>query len=155
MTFSHNVLKAALLSGVALGVAALPTGGALAESCLLDTNNNGVADATVDTDGGAEGGTIDTRLACGVGATSGGAGTSIGGSSSAGGDYSTAVGYFARANGTYATAIGSSANASNVDAIAIGTEAQASGEGATSLGSGSQATGVFSLALGRTTRASA
>ena len=39
-----------------------------ADDCLLDTTDNGLADDTLDTDGGAESFGVDARLACGVGA---------------------------------------------------------------------------------------
>src|SRR5262245_56090756 len=71
---------------------------AQAEDCLLDTNDNGTATATTDTDGGAESGVSPTpeRLACGPGAT-------------ATGSFSTAVGADTVATATDSTAVGNGA----------------------------------------------
>ena len=71
-------------AALALAVAMLAAAPAQAEDCLLDTNNDGVATAGTDTDGGADSQAADTRLACGIGATATGInGTALGTSSSA------------------------------------------------------------------------
>src|SRR6185436_20935962 len=80
MLGSGAAVLALVLGAPTLGVliAAQP---AQADDCLLDTNDNGTATATTDTDGGAASSGIDTRLACGVGATaSGSSSTAVGGS---------------------------------------------------------------------------
>ena len=72
----HTASKIALFSGAALcaaGIAMAPASQARADDCLLDTNNDGVADAG-DTDGGAISVGTDT-LACGVAAVAGAAGS--------------------------------------------------------------------------------
>jgi hypothetical protein len=150
MRQSSQFLKVALFSGAALcavGFALVPTGQARADDCLLDSNDNGVADSGTDTDGGATSGGDDTRLACGAFTIATGIGaTAVGGSASVSNAYGTAVGYgasasgggtatgqaaqaiggYATANGAgsyanyYAAAFGASANATGANAIAIG-----------------------------------
>jgi len=83
-----------------------------ADDCLLDTTDNGLADDTLDTDGGAETFGVDARLACGVAST-------------ATGSFSTAVGGSATATGTDSTALGSSADATGSNSTAIGRNSSA------------------------------
>lgn len=65
-TRTNTALAAMLLAGAAL--AAWPMQDARADDCLLDTNNDGDADANVDTDLGADSAGADARVACGSGA---------------------------------------------------------------------------------------
>jgi len=130
-------------SALALGAALVLAGTAdpaLATECLLDTNNDGVADAA-DTDGGATGTGTDS-LACGPAANA--AGTSSvasGDSANAGSDYSVAIG--GDYNGT-----GTGANASNEGAIAIGADANTPGYYGVAVGSLADATNIYASAFG-------
>ena len=121
----------ALIAGASLTMAPQ----AYADDCLLDTNNDGDVDLT-DTDGSANSSGLDTRLACGVGA-------------SAAGLDSTAVGAEASAGGINSTALGRSANAAGEDSTALGVDASAAGLDSTALGAGASAAGFDSTALGR------
>ena len=77
---------------------------AQAAECILDTNNNGVADAG-DTDGGAVS-SNGTQLACGPNAL-------------VQGNNSTAVGANAQSNASGSTAVGSTATASGSASSAL------------------------------------
>ena len=140
---------------------------ARADTCLLDTNADGVATPAADTDGGAAN-DDDSNLACGVDAqATGGAATAvgfrseataagaiaIGAASNASSLVSTAIGVLADASGENAIAIGQIADASAVSAIAIGFASDATAPGATAVGLNANALGANSLALGRNARA--
>src|SRR5215207_9323148 len=101
------------LASTAAGALLMPNE-ARADDCLLDSNNDGVATATTDTDGGANSSGNDTRLACGIGAV-------------ASGTDAMAIGWTANASGTFATAIGWAATSSGSNAVALGDSATASG----------------------------
>ena len=55
-------------AGAALGWGALGAEPVQADECLLDRDNDGVVDAGMDNDGGADSSGSDARVACGVGA---------------------------------------------------------------------------------------
>ena len=113
--------RARLAAGAAVMLAAMNAAPALARDCLLDTNNDGVATASTDTDGGAESANQPDRLACGpyTNAAASGA-VSVGVSSSASGAYSMAAGYLAAAYQRDAIALGNQAEGSSQQAVAIG-----------------------------------
>jgi len=123
MSQSRKLSHGALLGAAAFGALALASTlgsqPARADECLLDTNNNGVADPA-DSDGGAQSAGDDARLACGFGASAGTNGTAVGPS--------------AHATGTNSTALGSTSTASGFDSTALGRFAGATGAGATSVG---------------------
>ena len=128
-----------------------------ADDCLLDTNNDGDADATTDTDGGANSGGIDGQLACGVNAFATGIGsTAIGNTATASAFNSTAVGQGSDATSSDTTALGVDANATSASAIAIGSHSNATNVGAIAIGAdgndvlnnGALATGLGSTAIG-------
>jgi hypothetical protein len=120
---------------IALGTSILAigltlAGPAAADECLLDTNNNGVADAA-DTDGGAysdRSGT-DEAVACGKRAN-------------AGAPRAVAIGSGTRAMREGAVAIGSNSNSDALSGVAIGDGSNASGY------SGSVAVGNFASSFG-------
>ena len=106
---SGMVAASALAMGLALGVATP----AMAETCLLDTNDDGNADENVDTTGGADDGSIleTTKLACGPGASATAAfATGVGPTANASGSGSTALGFGSIASQTGATALGRSSS---------------------------------------------
>src|SRR5689334_11057094 len=77
----------------AAGGALLAPQEARADDCILDTNNDGGTGFTPDTDGGADSGGDDLRLACGTSATATGSNsTAVGASSAATGASAIAVG---------------------------------------------------------------
>lgn len=97
-----------------------------AEDCLLDSNDNGVADIG-DTDGGAVSGGDDTRLACGVGASvslSGAGGTALGGQAAAAGIGATALGFQTRTDGDGAVAVGRFARVTQLNGTAVGSQSR-------------------------------
>jgi trimeric autotransporter adhesin len=116
---------------------ALSAAPAQAAECLLDTNNNGVADAG-DTDGGAIS-SNDSQLACGPNARVSGAG-------------STAVGSNASATNTGSTAVGQNATADN-RSIAVGRSSTATGGNSMALGNSSTASNTHSVAVGESAAA--
>src|SRR6185369_14758441 len=92
-TLGSGAAVLALVLGVPTSTIFVAPQPAHADDCLLDTNNDGDADATIDTDGGADSAGVDARLACGVNATASGAGSAaIGGGATASGTSATAVG---------------------------------------------------------------
>src|SRR5690349_12566792 len=95
---SSAAVIALALGAPTMGIVIAPQQ-AHADECILDSNNNGVADAA-DTDGGASSAGVDDRLACGVGATASTTGA-------------TAVGHNSTAGGTDAISIGNESDASN------------------------------------------
>ena len=106
-----------------------------ADDCLLDSNNNGVADAGIDTDQSANSNDLDDNFACGK-------------NSQATGARSTAVGSTSISIAAGTTAVGASANASGIYATAFGFQATATKPGATSLGGFSSVTSNHGLAAG-------
>ena len=130
--------RVAFIVGLALASTVgglLQPGEARADDCLLDSNNDGVATATTDTDGGANSAGDDQRLACGVGA-------------SATGTYSMAIGQFATASAGDSTAIGWGTDATGTNAVALGDLAQATAGAATALGGDSSASATGATAVG-------
>jgi len=122
---------------------------AYADDCLLDTNNDGDVDLT-DTDGGANSGGNDFRLACGNNAVAtGNSATAVGATAEATQQDSTGIGRFARGHGVRAVALGSTALASQNDATALGTSTIASGINSTAVGSNAVAafTGATSVGV--------
>ena len=110
--------RARLAAGAAVMLAAMNAAPALARDCLLDTNNDGVATASTDTDGGAESANQPDRLACGPYANAAASGAvSVGVSSSASGAYSMAAGYLAAAYQRDAIALGNQAEGSSQQAV--------------------------------------
>ena len=93
---------------------------AKADDCLLDANNNGVADL-FDDDRAADSAGDDGRLACGTFATAVGEG-------------STAVGYDSTSLGRNATALGFQASANQAGSTAIGANAASTAENQVALG---------------------
>ena len=140
MTYrSRSNRRIAFIAAIALastaGSALLLPNQARADDCLLDTNNDGDADATTDTDGGANSSGEDSRLACGVSATASGQyGTAIGNYATASATDSTALGWASQATGINSTALGELANASGPHSTAVGAESIASNTGATAFG---------------------
>ena len=152
----------------------LPATPVKADECLLDINENGVADEA-DTTGGADSEGVDERLACGVGANAVGPGsTAIGFEANASGANggNVALGNRADASGTSGlnTALGTSSQVTgNVEGgvavgfdsrvldanygIAIGYNAVTSGANGVAIGRGGLASGDGSLALGGDTSA--
>ena len=63
MPIHTTTRRIALLAAV--GIAALMATPARADDCLLDRNNNGIADAATDNDNSADSGDADSALACG------------------------------------------------------------------------------------------
>jgi autotransporter adhesin len=108
---------------------------ARADDCLLDTNNDGNADADVDTDLGADSAGVDTRLACGFQA-------------SATGPSSIALGTGANAAGSGSIALGSAASASANNTTAIGTGASAIAPNSVALGTGAFANAPSTVSVG-------
>ena len=131
---------------------------AAAESCLLDTDNNGVATPGGDGTGGAQSVNFDPNLppqastaslACGPNAQATGVDSAAIGSnarSSAAG--SSALGSFATATGTLSTAIGFSAQATQTGAVAIGGSSRATGLDAIAIGRNAPASGLRAIAIG-------
>ena len=124
-----NIVPLLLLGALVIGQPVF------ADDCLLDSNNNGVADASVDTDQGANSNGIDNNLACGK-------------NSQATGVLSTAVGPTAISTAAGTTAVGASANAGGDYATALGFQANATELGSTSLGSFSTSQSTKSLVAG-------
>ena len=94
-----------------------------AASCLLDTNNNGVADAGDTTGGSSTSGAADS-LACGVGAQATINSTAVGGGAVANTVSSTAIGNAAATVGNSATTVGASSMAGTTG-TALGMSANA------------------------------
>jgi autotransporter adhesin len=129
---------------------------AIADDCLLDTNNDGNADSNVDTDNGADSANVDARVACGTNASALGAfGTAVGSESTASASEASAFGNNAEATGTDATAIGSDALASGTDSLAVGEFARAEAPYAIAVGDNASVLGANSIALGGFTAAPA
>ncbi len=123
--------RARLLTGLGIALAAsLQVQGAQARDCLLDTNNDGVATASTDTDGGAESANQPDRLACGPYTSAGASGAvAVGVSANAGGAYSLAAGYLAAAYQRDGIAVGNQAQANARQAVAVGAFAVVNGSG--------------------------
>jgi len=135
----------ALIAGLSMGTATP----AYADDCLLDSNDDGDVDLT-DTDGGADSGGINARLACGVNAVATGVNsTALGRDASAIGVESTALGESSSAAGFASTAVGKSASAAETASTALGNTASAAGSGSTALGYFASAAGINSTAVGR------
>jgi len=141
----------AIIAGLSLSAPAY------ADDCLLDTNDNGVADATTDTDGSADSGGDDLRLACGVGASATGTGsTALGNIASATGSNTTALGRSASAAGSRSTALGYDASATGAFSTSVGASTNdgvTSGLYATALGYGAKSQGLNAIAIGASTGA--
>lgn len=121
---------------------------ARAEECLLDTNDNDIANGG-DTDGGALSNGNPDSLACGVDAVAtGDLSTAIGAAASATGDAATATGVVAAATGDFSTANGASAVAIGDFSTAVGAFATATAEGSTALGADAVATIPDEFVLG-------
>lgn len=124
--FQHfTTSRTAIVAALMLAPVALPDV-AMAETCLLDRNNNGIADASADNDGGAfDDGGDDRSLSCGVqAATSGSENIAIGWRAVAGNealpsDQATAIGFTATADGTQSLAVGHSATAFGTASVAL------------------------------------
>lgn len=123
----------ALAGVIVMSGAIWPGPPARAAECLLDTNNNNLADTGVDTTGGANDNGVAIATACGPNAEASEPDTvAMGNSTSAlalgavsiGGD-PNGSGLGTRASGVYAVAIGGDADADAPQAIAIGGEADA------------------------------
>ena len=138
----------ALIAGMSLSISPQ----AFAYDCLLDTNNDGNADSNIDTDGGADSGGVNLKLACGALASAGGANsTAVGYSASAAGTQSTALGRSASSAGAQSTAVGYFASAASGSSTALGSLAETDLGGTTSVGYAanfSVAVGANSTALG-------
>src|SRR3954469_4848646 len=123
-----NIALLGAASAIALGLTLTLTPARAGNECLLDSNNNGVADPA-DADGGAAA-TTATSLACGPTATAAGGGT-------------TAVGSTATAFGTGSTAVGNRAGtipgAVNVRNTALGSFAGTSVNGTDNTATGNNA----------------
>jgi len=136
-----------------------------ATECLLDTNDNGIADGA-DTDGGATGTGADS-LACGVNTDASAEGSvAVGGDpdnngvgTTASGTSATALGGDALASGFGSTAVGGDADfeenpgdsgaiASGDLSSAFGADAVASGDGSTAVGAFAEASGDGAMAMG-------
>ncbi|MEL6862415.1 MAG: hypothetical protein AAGL11_11300 [Pseudomonadota bacterium] len=158
----------ALALGATLAISpVLFTPQAQAETCVLDTDGDGIADGT---GGATDNGGEDTNLACGTGATASGAigaiavgvgaesnesfTVAVGGLALASGENATAIGDFSTASAPDALAVGADSVASAEDSTAIGESSLASAEGATAIGEDSTATGVESVAIGENAFAS-
>lgn len=144
-----------LLATAALGFTlSMQSATAFADDCLLDSNNNGVADG-LDDDRAADSGGSDFRLACGAQAIASGAfSSSLGASSAATNDEASAIGYLSLASGQYATAIGAKSAATQVGASAIGELAVANSQYATAVGNLALASADFASAFGPGAQAS-
>ncbi|MXO89398.1 YadA-like family protein [Pontixanthobacter aquaemixtae] len=156
-------IAAVLLAGSATIAFSSP---AAATECILDTNDNGVADP-LDTDGLA---TSDnpTALACGVVAeangidalavgtdssANGNSTTAVGGESVATGPGATAIGWRAMATAERAQAFGHLATAQGIRSLAVGENADAQTDFSTAIGNESIANGIDALAIGDTANA--
>ncbi len=138
-----------LVALTAVGGISMQTSSALAgNECLLDTNNNGVADAA-DTDGGANSGADPRALACGTNAVAVGPSVAVGGNANAAGNQSVSVGVNSDALGASSTAVGSDAQAAGANSSAFGESSNASGVNSTSIGADSDALGANSSAVGQ------
>lgn len=129
-TFAKNSVAsrwfAASAGALAIAMAAgLAAPSASATECLLDTNNNGVADAA-DTDGGATSDGTPGSLACGTSAAAiSPLSVAVGSTSIASGAQAIAVGTSSLASGGNSAAVGSFSGASGISASAFGTTAHA------------------------------
>ncbi|MFP3944857.1 MAG: hypothetical protein ACLFWF_13245 [Alphaproteobacteria bacterium] len=118
-----------------------PVGEARAEECLLDSNDDDIATAGVDTDGGAAGTGADS-LACGPDTEASGDGSVAVGSDGDGDGNGTTAG------GGLSTAVGADAVASGDLSTAVGAFSSATAPGSTALGSGATATLPNEFVLG-------
>ena len=141
-----NFVRAALLL-IPLAVP-LSANSAAAQECLLDTNDDGDADDSVDTIAGANASGI-YALACGDSAVANGiAATALGTLSEADSDGTTAIGADTHATAIAATAVGGGARAEDSLATAIGAGAEAAEYGSLASGSLATASGSVSAAIG-------
>ncbi|MEP1605288.1 MAG: hypothetical protein ABJJ48_03145, partial [Marinomonas sp.] len=114
----RNYLMTAVALGAVASMLAAPQE-AQADTCLLDTDNDGVVDALTDTDGGADDQADSESVACGNSA--------IADPENTDGDGATALGDSAVARGPGTLAIGNSVVADGIGAVAVGGDADSAG----------------------------